>query len=141
MLHVMADLERFVAAQAPIYGTVRAELAAGAKHTHWIWFIFPQIAGLGASALSRIYAISGRAEAQAYLAHPILGARLAECTTLMLGHDGMAAAEILGGIDAIKFRSCMTLFAAIADNPLFQAALDKYFEGAPDPETLARLEG
>ncbi len=133
------NLERFVTAQAPVFAQVRAELAAGAKRSHWMWFVFPQIAGLGMSAMSQRYAISGRAEAAAYLAHPLLGPRLLECTRLLLAVPDKSAVQILGPIDAAKFRSCMTLFGKISSAPEFAQALDKYFAGVADPETLARL--
>lgn len=134
------DLERFVTAQAPVIDVVRDELQAGTKRTHWMWFVFPQIAGLGSSAMSRSYAISGRAEAEVYLAHRLLGPRLRSCTALVLGHEGRSAVQILGQIDAAKFRACMTLFGTVSGEAVFQQALDKYFNGAPDEATLARLE-
>jgi uncharacterized protein (DUF1810 family) len=134
------NLARFVDAQTFVYDQARAELAAGEKRSHWMWFIFPQIAGLGMSAMSRRYAISGQTEALAYLSHSILGPRLREVTALMnaaADHDPVA---ILGGIDAQKFRSCMTLFAAVApEEPIFAAALAKYFGGAPDQITLTLI--
>jgi uncharacterized protein (DUF1810 family) len=123
-----ADLERFVAAQDPVWPTVVAELSAGAKRSHWMWFVFPQIAGLGQSAMSVRYALASRAEAAAYFAHPILGHRLREATDLMLAHAGRSADAILGGIDAVKFRSSMTLFdAAAPEEPRFRAALSAFF--------------
>jgi uncharacterized protein (DUF1810 family) len=135
-------LERFVAAQDPVWARVVAELAAGAKRSHWMWFVFPQIAGLGASAMSVRYALDSVEEAAAYLAHPVLGPRLREVTDLMLAHAGTPADTILGGIDAIKFRSSMTLFVAAAPGePRFQAALDAFFAGKPDPRTLALIGG
>ncbi|HVE23043.1 MAG TPA: DUF1810 domain-containing protein [Acidocella sp.] len=133
------DLERFVTAQAPVRATVQAELAAGAKRTHWMWFIFPQLAGLGTSLMSRTYAISGRTEAAAYLAHPQLGPFLLDCTRLVLAVPDKSATEIFGPVDAAKFRSCMTLFANVSEAPEFSAALQKYFAGNADPATLARL--
>jgi uncharacterized protein (DUF1810 family) len=134
------DLARFVAAQDPVIDQVRAELAAGDKRSHWMWYVFPQIAGLGMSAMSQRYAISGRAEAGAYLRHKLLGARLRDCTALVNGVSGRTAAQIFGGIDAVKFRSCITLFAAVApDEAMFDAALTKYFGGKRDEATLARL--
>lgn len=134
------DLERFVQAQEGSYARVLAELRAGRKASHWIWFVFPQVWGLGHSPMSQRYAISGEAEARAYLAHPVLGARLEECTRLMLEAPGTSAEAILGGIDAVKFRSSMTLFAAVAppDSP-FARALVKYFAGRADQLTLDRL--
>jgi uncharacterized protein (DUF1810 family) len=135
-----ADLERFVAAQDPVWPTVVAELSAGAKRSHWMWFVFPQIAGLGQSAMSVRYALASRAEAAAYLAHPILGHRLGEATDLMLAHAGRSADAILGGIDAVKFRSSMTLFdAAAPEEPRFRAALSAFCAGEPDPRTIAIL--
>lgn len=133
-------LQRFVTAQAPVFDIVRDELAAGAKRTHWMWYIFPQIAGLGLSQMSQTYAISGADEARAYLAHPLLGTHLIDCTKLVCAHRAKTAVQILGTIDALKFRSSMTLFAAIAeDEPVFAEALEQFFGGAPDPETLQRL--
>jgi uncharacterized protein (DUF1810 family) len=135
------DLSRFVDAQAQIYSRVTAELAAGAKQTHWMWFIFPQIAGLGFSAMAQRYAIGSRAEAAAYLAHPILGPRLKECTRLVLAVKDRTIHAILGSPDDIKFRSSMTLFAAVSDDPLFAAAIERYYAGAPDQATLDILDG
>jgi uncharacterized protein (DUF1810 family) len=136
----MEGLERFVAAQDPVWGRVVAELAAGAKRSHWMWFVFPQLAGLGTSAMSVRYALGSAAEAAAYLAHPVLGPRLREATDLMLAHAGTPAEAILGGIDAVKLRSSMTLFRAAAPaEPRFQAALDAFYGGEPDPRTLALL--
>ena len=135
-------LERFVQAQ-DTDGTFQravAELRAGRKVTHWMWFVFPQVEGLGLSAMSQRYAISGLAEARAYLQHPVLGTRLVECATVLAATDGKSAAEILGAVDAMKLRSSMTLFAAAApDQPAFGAVLTKYFGGSPDEATLARL--
>ena len=134
------DLERFVAAQAGVYAQVQGELALGRKASHWMWFVFPQLKALGRSATAKRFGIASRAEAQAYLAHPILGARLLECTRLMLFVDGKTALQILGPPDDLKFRSSMTLFAAIADAaPEFQLALAKYFAGQADPVTLELL--
>jgi uncharacterized protein (DUF1810 family) len=134
------DLQRFVAAQAPVYERVRAELRNGRKHSHWMWFVFPQIAGLGRSAMAQRYAISSLDEAKAYLAHPVLGQRLRECTRLMVQVDGKSAYEILGSPDDMKFCSCMTLFARAApQDEIFGAALDKYFDGGVDASTLAKL--
>jgi uncharacterized protein (DUF1810 family) len=137
--HDPRNLARFVEAQAPVFATALAELAAGDKRSHWMWFVFPQIAGLGQSATARHYAIADAAEACAYLAHPLLGPRLAEATDTILAAPGSAAA-ILGAVDAMKLRSSMTLFAAVADDPApFEAALARFFDGQPDRETLARL--
>lgn len=134
------DLERFVTAQDPVWARVTAELSAGRKQSHWMWFVFPQIAGLGMSATSQLYALPSKDAAKAYLTHPILGARIRETTYLMLGHKGKSAEAILGGIDALKFRSSMTLFDAADDGGgLFTEALDAFYAGEPDPETLKRL--
>ena len=134
------DLQRFVDAQAPVYERVRAELKNGRKQSHWMWFIFPQIAGLGHSAMARRYAISSLDEAKVYLAHPVLGPRLRECTRLVVQTDGRSAYEILGSPDDMKFRSCMTLFTRAApEEALFRETLEKYFDGAEDSLTLARL--
>jgi len=135
-------LERFVTAQdrGGTYQDAVAELRAGAKVSHWIWFVFPQVAGLGMSAMSREYAISGLAEARAYLGHPVLGPRLLECAGILAGTDGKSAEAILGPVDAIKVRSSMTLFsAADPEQPVFGEVLRKYFDGQPDEATLARL--
>lgn len=135
----MDSLHRFVDAQAGSFDGALAELRAGAKRSHWMWWIFPQIAGLGRSETARFYAISSRAEATAYLAHPLLGPRLIEATEAVVAAPGDATA-IMGSIDALKLRSSMTLFAAVADDPApFQAVLDRFFDGRDDPETLARL--
>lgn len=134
------DLHRFLAAQAPVIAQVRAELRAGRKSSHWMWFIFPQIAGLGRSDTARFYAIASRTEAAAYLAHPVLGPRLVECTRLVNAVPGASAEQIFGTVDAAKFRSCMTLFAAVAPGQAeFSEALEKYFLGAADAATLERI--
>lgn len=134
------DLQRFVKAQQTVYPRVVAELDAGRKRSHWMWFIFPQIAGLGHSAMAQHYAIGSRGEATAYLAHPVLGPRLIECTGLVNKIAGRTAEEIFGYPDDMKFRSSMTLFAeVVADRGIFEEALRKYFDGAPDPLTLERL--
>jgi uncharacterized protein (DUF1810 family) len=133
-------LERFVDAQAPVYDRVRQELKAGRKESHWMWFIFPQIAGLGQSAMAIRFAIDSLDEAKAYLAHPVLGARLRACARLVLDLEGGNAREIFGSVDEMKFRSSMTLFARAApDEDVFQRCIDKYFGGGPDPATLARI--
>ncbi len=134
------QLDRFLTAQAPIYEQVRRELAAGAKRSHWMWFVFPQIAGLGLSATSRHFAISSLAEAQAYLQHKVLGPRLRECTELVNRVAGRTAHQIFGSPDDMKFRSSMTLFlqAAGADS-VFDAALCRFFDGQADSQTLSRL--
>jgi uncharacterized protein (DUF1810 family) len=130
----------FLEAQAPVYGTVLAELRAGRKRSHWVWFVFPQIAGLGVSPTSTFFAIGSLAEARAYADHPVLGARLAECAGLVLAHKDKPAATILGTIDAVKFRSSMTLFeAARPEVETYAACLDAFFRGERDPETLARI--
>ena len=134
------NLERFILAQERVYFHVLSELGAGEKMSHWMWFIFPQIRGLGRSPVSVEYAISSRDEARAYLQHPILGPRLKECTGLVLRVEGRSAFEIFDEPDDMKFRSCMTLFAQVSeDDDIFQRALDKYFDGVPDRLTLDRL--
>ena len=134
------DLQRFVTAQDPVYARVTAELRNGRKQSHWMWFVFPQIAGLGHSAMARRYAISSLQEAEAYSKHPILGPRLWDCTQLVLQVEGRSAYQILGSPDDMKFHSCMTLFSRAApEEPLFRDALEKYFEGAQDIATLQRL--
>ncbi len=137
------QLERFVAAQDPVFGEVRAELAAGHKQSHWMWFIFPQLRGLGSSPMAERYAIGSLAEARAYLAHPLLGERLRRCTELVNRVEGRSAQEIFGYPDYLKFRSSMTLFAraaAGASEP-FAEALAKYFAGEDDPLTRELLAG
>jgi len=134
------NLHRFVDAQNPVFEDVRAELRSGKKESHWMWFIFPQIAGLGNSRTAQHYAISSLAEAEAYLRHPILGRRLRECTVLTLSIESDSAEEIFGFPDFLKFRSCMTLFScATSESKLFISALEKYFGGEPDSLTLQRL--
>ena len=134
------DLSRFVEAQAPHLGDVRAELAAGRKRTHWMWFVFPQLRGLGHSQMARHFGIASRDEAVTYLAHPTLGPRLRECVELVLAVDGRTAYEIFDSPDDLKLRSCLTLFREIdgADG-VFAKALQKYFDGQPDPMTLQLL--
>jgi uncharacterized protein (DUF1810 family) len=133
-------LDRFVIAQESIFKRVLSELRAGAKMGHWMWFIFPQIRGLGRSPISIEYAISSRDEAQAYLQHPVLGPRLKECTQLVLEVDGRSATDIFATPDDMKFRSSMTLFAQVSgDDDIFQRALQKYFDGVSDHLTLDRL--
>jgi uncharacterized protein (DUF1810 family) len=128
------DLQRFVEAQNPCFERVRSELREGKKRGHWIWFIFPQIKGLGHSPMAQKFAISSRDEAKAYLAHPILGPRLRECSELVNSIEGRSLGEIFGSPDDLKFRSCMTLFAhAMQDNQIFVDALQKYCAGKPDP--------
>ena len=136
------DLDRFVAAQADIYGQALAELRAGRKQSHWMWFVFPQIAGLGRSPTAIYYAIADAAEARAYLAHPLLGARLVECAEAVLAHCGRSAEAIFGGIDAMKLGSSMTLFEAVADDPAqFASVLEHFFDAERDPATLKLLDG
>lgn len=136
----MAALDRFVAAQAGVWAQAFAELKAGRKTSHWMWFVFPQIAGLGRSETARFYAIADVAEARAYLAHPLLGARLRETAAALLAHRGRSAEAMLGGIDAVKLRSSMTLFEAVApEEPVFAAVLDAFFSGQRDPETVRRI--
>ncbi|MDR5797551.1 DUF1810 domain-containing protein [Caballeronia sp. LZ008] len=134
------DLQRFVDAQESVIDDVRAELCAGHKRTHWMWFVFPQIVGLGHSAMAQHYAISSRDEARAYLAHPVLGARLVELTRIVNGLQGRTAGQIFGYPDDMKFHSSMTLFAHAADDPaVFEEALRRYFDGQSDEATLSRL--
>jgi uncharacterized protein (DUF1810 family) len=134
------DLRRFVDAQAGAYEGAMAELRAGRKTGHWMWFVFPQIAGLGRSPTAQHYAISSLDEARAYLEHPVLGTRLRECARILTELPGGSAEEIFGGIDAMKLRSSMTLFArADPGEPLFAAVLDHYYGGAADPATDERL--
>ena len=133
------DLERFLKAQEPVFRTVLTELGQGRKQSHWMWFVFPQIAGLGFSAMSQRYAIGSRAEAKAYLAHPVLGPRLVECTRLVLAVQGRTINAIFGAPDDAKFRSSMTLFGAVSDDPVFDEALAKYFAGERDGATLEIL--
>jgi uncharacterized protein (DUF1810 family) len=135
------DLERFVAAQAPVWQQVMAELGAARKASHWMWFVFPQLRGLGTSAMAERYGIASRAEAVAYLAHPLLGPRLVAATEAMLAAPrGLTALAILGPPDDVKFRSSMTLYEAVAGpKSRFAAALDRYFGGVRDPATLALL--
>jgi len=135
-----AGLERFVQAQEPVLEQVLAELRAGRKASHWMWFVFPQIRGLGHSPVAQRFAIASRAQAEAYLRHPVLGPRLRDCTRLVNTVEGRSIEEIFGYPDNLKFRSSMTLFAnATSDNQVFLDALNKYFEGEQDPQTLKRL--
>ena len=134
------DLDRFVQAQDPVYSTVLAELRAGHKRTHWMWFVFPQIAGLGSSTMAQRYAIASTDEAAAYLAHPVLGRRLRECASIVAALDAGSAGAIFSHPDELKFHSSMSLFADVApDEAVFQTCIDKYFDGEPDPETVVRL--
>jgi uncharacterized protein (DUF1810 family) len=135
------DLDRFIQAQEPLYPRVIEELRRGRKTTHWMWFIFPQLKGLGRSPTADRYGIASLEEAKSYLQHPTLGARLIECTSLVKGIVGRSAAEIFGGIDCAKFRSSMTLFAeATARDQVFREAITKYFQGEPDGRTLEMLQ-
>ena len=134
------DLQRFVEAQEDCLGDVLRELREGRKRSHWMWFIFPQIKGLGLSSTARTFAISSREEAAAYLEHPVLGARLRECTRLVMQVEGRSLREIFGSPDDLKFRSCMTLFAHVSsDHQAFLDALKKYCGTAFDPLTMERL--
>ena len=134
------DLQRFVDAQDPVFEQVCAELCGGQKEGHWMWYIFPQLQGLGYSAMSIKYAISSRQEAEAYLEHPVLGQRIRECTRLVILVEGRSINQIFGSPDDLKFRSSMTLFARVAsENRIFKDALQKYFAGELDRRTLERL--
>ncbi len=134
------SLTRFHEAQAPIFDAALAELKAGKKRSHWMWFILPQIAGLGTSAMARRYAIEDLAEARAYLADPILADRLRKCIDAVLQHSNKSANDILGSPDDLKFQSCLTLFeAADPNNPLFAEALAQFYRGTRDPRTLSLL--
>jgi len=134
-------LERFVSAQAPVYAQVCAELAAGEKRSHSMWFVFPQLADLGHSSTAQYYGIASRAEGLAYWRHPILGARLSQCTSLVMGVQGRTAFQVFHSPDELKFRSCMTLFHALVPQELlFFQALDKYYGGEADALTLTLLE-
>ena len=134
------DLRRFAAAQDPVYGRVCAELAAGRKTSHWMWFVFPQLRGLGRSDTARFYGLASRDEALAYWQHPVLGARLRHCAKLVLAAKGSTAHAIFGSPDDLKLRSCMTLFAAVApEEPVFARVLQRFYGGEPDPHTQAWL--
>ena len=132
------ELDRFVAAQAPVIDQVRRELLAGAKRTHWMWFVFPQLRGLGRSPTAQHYGLDGLAEARAYLAHPVLGPRLLECTGLADQVEGKTALQIFGSPDDMKFRSCLTLFATVDPAP-FEPPLRHFYNAEPDPMTLELL--
>ena len=135
-------LQRFVTAQdaGGSYARVLAELRAGRKTSHWMWFVFPQIAGLGYSPVSQMYAITSLEEARAYMAHPVLGARLIECATILTGLAGRTAEQVFGDVDALKLRSCVTLFRhAAPEEPVFSQVLDQYFGGVPDSATEQRI--
>ena len=134
------NLQRFIDAQDPVYDEVVAELTAGKKTSHWIWFVFPQFDGLGRSGMARRYAIRSKEEALAHWNHPVLGARLRECIEKMMAIRGKTAFQILGTPDDLKFQSCLTLFATLAPNELlFKQALEKYYEGKVDTKTLELL--
>jgi uncharacterized protein (DUF1810 family) len=134
------QLQRFVEAQDPVYERVTRELRAGRKSTHWMWYVFPQLRGLGWSRTAHVYGIDSIAEARAYLSHPVLGPRLAHCVHLVLDVEGRTAEQIFGFPDCVKFRSCLTLFAAAAqDAHVFTDALARYYGGEQDPPTLERL--
>lgn len=136
----MDSLQRFVDAQAGVIEDACAELRAGNKQSHWMWFIFPQLRGLGHSAMAQHYGIASRAEALAYWRHPLLGPRLKECMQLLLAHEGLSAQDMLGAIDALKLRSCATLFAAVApEEPVFGEVLQRFYGGLADERTLALL--
>lgn len=138
--HDPFDLQRFVDAQSAVYPQVLAELAAGHKASHWMWFVFPQLQALGRSATARRYGLASRAEAAAYWQHPVLGPRLAECSAALLRIEGRTAGQVFGEIDRLKLRSCMTLFEAVAPQaPVFARVLDHCFEGLRDPLTLGLL--
>ena len=135
------DLDRFVEAQSADYTQALAELRAGAKRSHWMWYVFPQFAGLGRSAMAQRFAVRSLAEAREYLRHPTLGPRLVECARAMLDVQGKSAEEILGSIDAIKLRSSATLFAHVTSaGSVFHRILDRYYGGAPDPRTLELID-
>jgi uncharacterized protein (DUF1810 family) len=135
------DLRRFIDAQAPVYARVVEELSSGHKRSHWMWFVFPQIAGLGFSAMAQRFAIGSRAEAVAYLAHDILGPRLLECTSLIMAASEKTIADILGSPDDMKFRSSMTLFDAVSEQEIFAEAIGTYYPDGRDLKTLALLNG
>jgi uncharacterized protein (DUF1810 family) len=134
------ELQRFIDAQAPVYTQVMSELRSGRKRSHWMWFVFPQIAGLGHSAMAHRYAIASCDEALAYLKHPVLGPRLRECTQTVCAIEGRSLGEIFGSPDDLKFRSSMTLFKAVSGDPMFRSALDKFCAGESDADTLAILK-
>lgn len=140
-MHTLHNLQRFVEAQSPVYDQVLRELRAGRKTTHWMWYVFPQVEGLGHSPMARKYAIRSKAEARAYLEHGILGARLRECVDCLLALEGLSAGEIFGPIDKLKLRSSLTLFglAAPDDERRFADALERYYGGGREPATIAIL--
>lgn len=134
------NLHRFLDAQALMYGTALREIRTGRKDLHWIWYIFPQLRGLGCSSNSHYYGIADIGEAEAYLHHSVLGSRLREISEALLAQEGKSAWEILGGIDARKVRSSMTLFDAVSPGDVFSDVLKKYYDGQPDPRTLEMLK-
>ena len=134
------DLQRFLDAQSSVYPIVLDELRRGRKQSHWMWFIFPQLAGLGHSAMAQRFAIASRAEAVAYLGHGVLGSRLRECTALVNGIEGRTILEILGSPDDLKFHSSMTLFGAVSSDPKFAVAITKFYGGKRDQRTLDLLK-
>lgn len=137
----MNELKRFLDAQENDFETALAEIRNGRKQSHWMWYIFPQIAGLGFSSTSKFYAVKDRAEAESYLAHPVLGNRLVEISSALLEIEGKTANQIFGSPDDLKLKSSMTLFAVLDDtNPVFQKVLDKYFDGAKDRRTLGLID-
>ncbi|KQQ55310.1 calpastatin [Rhizobium sp. Leaf311] len=134
------DLHRFTQAQDAVFETVLQELKDGKKRTHWMWFIFPQIAGLGSSSMAQIYSIGSEAEARSYLNHQVLGERLKKCVSIVLGHKDKTAHDIFGSPDDLKFRSCLTLFEAISpEGNLFEEALKSFYDGHPDEKSLSLL--
>ncbi len=140
--HDPYDLKRFVQAQDGSYGTALAEIRGGRKRSHWMWTVFPQVAGLGLSETSQHYAIRSVAEAQAYLAHPALGSRLMDCVEVLLKVEGRTARDIFGSPDDLKLRSCATLFAQVSPpESVFEQVLDHYFDGKRDPRTVESLQG
>src|SRR5262245_1931199 len=133
------NLDRFVTAQAPVYAQAQSELSQEKKNSHWMWFVFPQIAGLGLSEMAKRYAIVSKEEAYAYMDHEVLGPRLVECARLVCAVEGKTITEILGPPDDLKFRSSMTLFRHVSDDPVFGLALDKFFHGVEDTRTVELL--
>lgn len=138
----MFDLGRFVEAQTPVFSRVLDELSAGRKASHWMWFVFAQLRGLGHSEMAKRFAISGLAEARAYLQHDVLGPRLEECVKILLSHHDKSATQIFGSPDDMKLRSCLTLFLAVSPtSTLYQQALDQFYSGEADGRTVALLQG
>lgn len=136
------NLQRFVDAQAPVWRDVQAELGRASKRTHWMWFVFPQLAALGRSGTARFYGLRGADEARAYLEHPLLGPRLLDCCGLLLAATGVSATDVFGDVDAMKLRSCLTLFDAVSPHTrVFQECLHRYFADERDPLTMVLLDG